>query len=276
VHDLRARARAIADDRLRGAAAIVEDLLPVLDAALAEGQDATIDVARIVCRGQPAMAPIWNLCGAAIADFSVPGRYQQRRAEVARAPRALLRVAAVAVADAVDTTDRRHATTLLTVSYSSSVAAVLTAVAARHSIRVVCAESLPGGEGVALSGHLAATGVVAEVVPDAMVARHLDVAAGVVVGADAIAAHDWTNKVGTYGICAAAWFSGVPVFVVASRDKLACAALRARMSLPDVFEWVPAQLATVFLTDAGQLHPGDVAAAAERHASDVASLLAHL
>lgn len=225
--DWRSAADAIAGDRVRGAATLLAELLPVLDAAVAEGREATLEVARCVCTGQPAMASLWNICAAALAEFEEPGRYAQRRAEFARSPRALTRAATMAMRDALL---GEASPQLLTVSYSSSVAAVLAALGPQRPT-VVCAESLPGGEGRALAVHLVQAGVDARIVSDAQLTRELSTATAVVVGADTVAPRHWTNKAGTFGLAAAAHFAHVPVYVISGREKAASELLASQMTL---------------------------------------------
>jgi translation initiation factor 2B subunit (eIF-2B alpha/beta/delta family) len=266
------RVSAIASDRTRGASFLLADLLPALDGAIAAGRDATIEAARRVCAGQPAMAPLWNACAAAVAEFSQPGRYARRRAEFVRAQGALVRVTRSALTEAIgDAGDAQ----LITVSYSGSVAAALVALAPRApSLHVICAESLPGGEGEQLFQYLTTSGVAAELVHDATLSRYLSSSQGVIVGADAVSAESWTNKVGTYALSTAAWFSQIPVYVVASRDKAACAELSQRLFAgTPLFENTPAHLASMFLTDTGAIPAGDLSGFTERFRDDVRCLL---
>ena len=266
------RAARIAADRERGASTLLAELLPILDEAVATGRDATIAVSRTVCLGQPAMASLWKICAAALADFVHPGLYAARRAEFARAPRALSRAASAALRDALAGGEERRRT-LLTLSNSGSVAAALTAVSADLEIEVVCGESLPGGEGAAMREQLRAQGICAELVPDALLTTYLPVASAVVVGADAVEIAAWTNKAGTFGIAAAAWFSGVPVYVICSRDKAASPELAARLTPSGVFERTPSELATLFLTEAGPISPDGLSNLVARHADDLPHLL---
>jgi translation initiation factor 2B subunit (eIF-2B alpha/beta/delta family) len=250
---------------------LLADLLPVLDDATAAGRDTTIEVARLVCAGQPAMAPLWNACAAAVAEFSQPGRYARRRAEFVRAASALVRVATSALAEGIGKPDRMQ---LITVSHSGSVAATLVALASRTpSLHVICAESLPGGEGQQLCRRLRGSGVSAESVHDAALTRYFSSSLGVIVGADAVSAEHWTNKVGTYGLSAAAWFSQIPVYVVAGRDKAACAELSQRLSVATLFERTPTHLATTFLTDTGAIPTGALSGFTERFRDEVRCLL---
>ena len=267
------QADAIAGDREHGASELVARLVPVLDAARAEGLDATVDVAQRVCRGQAAMAPIWNLCAAAVADFDAPGRFDRWRAEVERAPRALVRAAAAALRDALLGAERPQ---ILTLSYSASVVRTLTALAAERPLDVICAESLPGREGVRCAEDLRRAGAGSTVVHDALLTTYLGSAAAVVVGADALSARDWTNKAGTYGLAAAASFSGVPVYVVVSRDKAAADVLISRMQIARLFERIPIALATLFLTETGPVPPELVSTFTERSAADLRQLFKYL
>ena len=244
--------------------------MPVLEESVGAGRQATIEVARIVCEGQPAMASLWNICAAALADFSHPGRFARRRGEFVRAPDALTRAATSAMRDALRDVARPR---LLTLSHSGSVSRTLISLASTHSIDVVCAESVPGGEGAVLCEILRGAGVSAEFVPDATITTYLGSATAVIVGADAVASAEWTNKAGSYGLAAAAWFSGVPVFVVASRDKSTADDLSRRLSVTRLFERTPAQLVTQFLTDVGPVPPDGLAPFANRYSEDVKHLL---
>jgi translation initiation factor 2B subunit (eIF-2B alpha/beta/delta family) len=284
------RAAAIAGDRERGASALAAELTLVLDAALRAGRENTIAVARVVCAGQPAMASLWNLCAAAVAEFDEPGQYDRRRQEVERAPQALVRVSVAWLRDALEDVAVRMAAfrsqspvegartgdgvaRVLTVSFSGSVARTLAALADQRPLDVVCAESLPGGEGAQLVHVLTSAGVSARAVPDASMASHLPTASAVIVGADAVSSHDWTNKVGTLALAAAAGVLHRPVYVIASRDKAASDALDHRLDTSIPFERTPAHLATAFLTDVGVLQPDDLPAFASRSAADISRLL---
>ena len=265
-----ARAELIASNRTAGASELLSDLLPLLDEALAAGRETTLAVARVVCMGQPAMAPLWNACALAARDLVTPGTFARGRAEFERAPRALVRAASAALCDALAGGGARQ---LLTLSYSSAVSHTLQAVGVEGDLEVVCAESLPAGEGVRLRAELQAAGVRTQLVLDAELTTYLPSADAVIVGADAIAAREWTNKAGTFGLAAAAWFCGVPVYVVASRDKAQPDALAGRVPLPRTFERIPVSLATLFLTDAGAVPPDDVPSLSERFAAAGAELV---
>lgn len=267
------RIEAIAANTTSGAAELLVELLPVLDECVAQGPDVTLRAARTICLAHPAMAPLWNACAAAVAEVTRPGRFARVRQEMARAPEALAREATRALVTALGDDERPL---VLTLSFSSSVARVLRRLATTRLLHVVCAESRPGGEGARLAETLRSSGVMVEMVEDALLTTYLPEAAAVVCGADAISVRDWTNKAGSFGLSAAAFFAGVPVFVVATRDKAQAALLRARTLLPRIFERTPSQLVTQFLTESGPIGPGDLEQVTERFAADLEVLLAQL
>jgi translation initiation factor 2B subunit (eIF-2B alpha/beta/delta family) len=285
------RVHEIAGNRDAGASELLAQLLPLLADAVSRGEAETLAVVRVICQGQPAMASLWNACAAALMEHSVPGQFARVRAEMERAPAALTRAATIAMLDALqDTASPR----LVTLSYSNSVARVLTAVAAQRPLEVICGEGRPRYEGRRMAEALAAVAPTT-LTTDAALTSCLDGAAAVVVGADAIAARHWINKVGTYGLAAAAALRGIPVYVIASRDKLQSRLLAERW-FPSFgpsaevcefapsgvrvenpyFERIPVELATLFLLDLAVIPPPDVGAAAERYAAAISNLIRHL
>jgi translation initiation factor eIF-2B subunit delta/ribose 1,5-bisphosphate isomerase len=289
---LEARADRIAADRDRGASELLRDLLPLLAEAIAGGGAAPREVARIVCAGQPAMAPLWNACAAALADRDRPGRFARVRAEMERAAPALMRSASATLAELAPT--GRDAV-VITLSFSGSVAQTIGAIARTRPLQVVCAEGRPRFEGRRMAETLAGSGARVTLTTDAAIATYLSAEAVVVVGADAIAADGWINKVGTLGVAAAASLRGTPLYVIASRDKALARPLRDRWRSPAAapdeiwsapvagvtcenryFERIPSELATLFLTDAGPISPSDLPQVSERYLDDIAVLISAL
>jgi translation initiation factor 2B subunit (eIF-2B alpha/beta/delta family) len=274
------RAHAIATDRDHGASELVAALLPVLQEALAQGPACVADVIRCVCRGQASMAPLWQVCAAALHDREEPGTFERFRRTRARAPASLVRVASHALAEEWSAVERP---VVLTLSFSGSVLDVLRAVHRLKPLQVICGEGRPRYEGRRLAAQLAEAGVPVTVTTDASVGRYLADAASVVVGADSVGPSFWINKVGTAALASAAQRTGVPVFVVATTDKSLPSVLASRWrpssTGPDdiwrnpppgvhvenyLFEAVPAELLTALLTDVGVLTSADVPAFAER------------
>lgn len=287
---LTTRARAVAGDRDAGASEVVRDLLPVLAEALEQGEDAVRDVVRVACATQPSMAPVWNACAAAVADVTTPGRFARFRTGLTHQRRGVIRVAAGAIADLLqDGADP----TIVTWSYSGTVVAVIAQVATTRPLTVICAEGRPRLEGRRLAATLASTGARVILTTDAGAMSTLDRVSAVVVGADAILADRWINKVGTRALAAAAAQIGRPVVVVATRDKALPPILEGRLDLPagdptdiwsdppdavevssPVFEPIPAELATWFATDVGLLTPSDLPALVRRYEAEAELLVA--
>jgi translation initiation factor 2B subunit (eIF-2B alpha/beta/delta family) len=148
---------------------------------------------------------------------------------------------------------------VLTVGGSGSVRDLLTLAGDTRSFSVVCAATMPFGEGLELAADLAAAGLVVEVIPDDQV---LDAVPGVdlaVVGAAALGPYASMNAVGTLRIAERAAMFGVPVYTVASIEKALPAALFQRAvaagSEAGQFEPIPLALSTAVVTEMGILEP---------------------
>lgn len=278
--DLAQRARQIASDRDAGASEILAAVLPVLDETVKAGPDLARPVVSAILESQPGMASLWNACAAVAADLQTSGIFDRTRAEMARAPAALRRTSAIALADLCLGVRQPR---FLTLSYSSAVRQALSDLAQVRSIEVVCAESRPRLEGRRLARKLADAGARVTLVTDAAIATALENATGVIVGADAVTPRDWINKVGTRGLAAAATTTGTPVVVLTAQDKFVPPALEARLQLvggpagevwadapPElgllnpVFEATPLTLASLMVTDRGTMAPSAVRDAAGR------------
>lgn len=261
------RIESLRSNRTSGAAGIVAEALEILFAARAAHANIP-DVTAAVCLAQPTMAPVWNAAAAALSPDSE--RLNQFAERLRRAPAAIARFAAAHFADG--SRDPLHVVTL---SNSSSVVVALTAIRTARPIRVSCSESRPALEGRQLAVTLAADGVPVTCFTDAAIAHALRDADAVLVGADAIAASWFLNKSGTRMLAAAASQQGVPVYVVASRDKFVGEALAARLVIrsgdpgevwdpppPTIdvrnpyFETIPLDLVTAVISDIGILGTG--------------------
>ena len=226
------RIAALAADRVSGASEILARAIEILRDALAGDAD-LIETARAVVRAQPGMAPVWNVALAAVASRDDPQRFDEFAERVALAPRALTRFALGLFDVTSGRAIRPRGSTLhiLTLSQSGSVLAVLEALGASRELEVSCGEGRPGMEGRALARRLAALGIPVTCMTDAAIAQALTSADAVLVGADAVTASWFLNKAGTRMLAAAALAQRVPMHVVASRDKFACAAVASRLEL---------------------------------------------
>jgi translation initiation factor 2B subunit (eIF-2B alpha/beta/delta family) len=164
---------------------------------------------------------------------------------------------------------------LVTCSRSDAVERTLLALNQAESIDVCCSESRPAREGVALAAALLAAGVSMRLYSDAGLSTAIPGASALVVGADAVSDAGFINKVGTAALAALAQASGVPVLVLAGREKLVPAPVFAGLVLhadadpaiapehpllPQIsplFERIPASLTSHLITDGGVLEVRD-------------------
>jgi len=210
------------------------------------------------------MAPVWNAALAACAPDGSTHLAQFAR-RIDRAPKAIARFAMECFREA-------QRLNVLTVSNSGSVMQALVAIRGRCSLAVACTESRPALEGRRLAAQLAALEIPVTCYSDAAIGHALDDGDAVIVGADAIAPEWFLNKVGTRMLAAAAWQRGLPVYVVAARDKFVSAALAERLVVREeatseiwseppagvtvrnpYFERTPLDLVTAVISDIGVL-----------------------
>ena len=264
--ELRNRIARLAADRESGASEILREALAILGDALAAGADVA-DVAHEVCRAQPSMGSIWNAADAARAGQEAFTRFAQR---VGRAPAAIARFARGLFAADREAGPLR----LVTLSYSRTVLDVLISLSQVRELRVACGEGRPALEGRTLATRLAASGVAVTLFSDGAMGHALGEADAVLVGADAVAPDFFVNKSGTRMLAAAAGLQGIPVYVVAGRDKFVSRDMVTRMEMregapaevwPDppaavvvrnpYFEATPLDLVAGLITDVGVLGP---------------------
>ncbi len=222
--DTAARIAAIASDRRSGAAELA---LRAAEALSLAHPDEIAEAAQAVVRAQPAMASVYNAAQAALAGdlAAFTGRLRRSPAIIAQRAAGLVR-----------------GRTVLTHSRSST---VLRALREGRPARVICTESLPGGEGRDTAAELGG-----EVVPDKQVLAVLANVDIVVVGADAVTPEDVVNKVGTAQLALAARERGVPAYVLCGSDKFVPAGWKA--DLGDLFEATPRAWFTGVIDDKPQ------------------------
>lgn len=267
--ELEKRIGRLAADRESGASEILAVAIDILRDALGAEVDMS-EVAVALRRAQPSMAPMWNATAAALrGDLD---RFARR---TARAPQAIARFAIDLLSTGVAAGAGMRIATL---SYSGTVAHVLESLAQRRLLEVACSEGRPALEGRRLAVRLAGAGIPVTYYLDAAIASALDSADAVLVGADAIAAEWFLNKSGTRMLAAAAAQRGVPVYVLAGREKFLAPEAAARLEpgggsaaevWPDspagigianpYFERTPLDLAAAIISDIGTLRFPDVA-----------------
>ncbi|MFB6091217.1 MAG: NUDIX domain-containing protein, partial [Halobellus sp.] len=220
----------VREDRTHGSAWIAARALEALRDAAAEADaddwDAVASTARALCDARPGMAAIENRVNRVVADAvrAADGADPSPEAVVDRAVDALDAALAAdeeTAATAVARLRSAEATAVATLSRSGT---VREAIGRLNPSRLVVAESRPEREGLDVAEWAAdATDAAVTLTTEAALPTALnryDVDA-VLVGADSIAPDgSVANKTGTRILALAARSLGVPVYVVAARDKV--------------------------------------------------------
>ena len=267
--ELAERIAALAADRQSGASEILERAIAILRDAEAAGANMRV-VGWSLRAAQPSMAGVLNATLAALA-----GDLDRFAARTARAPEAIARIAG----DLLETGLPPDAPLIVvTLSYSGTVARTLERLAERREVNVCCSESRPTLEGKRLATRLIAAGVGVQYYLDAALGQAVKSADAVLIGADAVTPEWFINKIGTRSLAATAVQGGIPVYVVAGREKFvrpdSVLQITVRSGPPaevwdgvpegivvwnPYFEACPVELATAFVTDIGLIGSADVA-----------------
>jgi translation initiation factor 2B subunit (eIF-2B alpha/beta/delta family) len=284
-NDIEVGTAALARDRTSGATALARRAVRLLGAAarddgktLARWQQRVRTAGMAVAAAQPAMASLLALVDrvfrtAECATTPAAGACAVRRvlARFLACQPASLSAAARRGAGALP----RRARCL---TLSSSEVVTRTLLAAHGGGRLsglVVAESRPGREGVATARRLAARGVPAVVVVDALAPAMVASVDAVVVGADAVTATAVWNKCGTFPLALAAKAAGRPLLVVTTQERVVGPRLARLLRVPDaepravlrssgaplravsrLFDVTPLGLVTRVVTDTGSFTPG--------------------
>jgi ribose 1,5-bisphosphate isomerase len=218
-NDLVALADKVRDDYVSGSSETAKYVLSALHGILTDhelSREQLVEFSSALRKAKPAMAPLSNIArmieAAAISPEPDRTALQSVERIMANESSAVTRIADIA-------TDKIEGT-VLTLSYSGTVAKVLETIAKNKEIKVVVAESLPLGEGKRTAELLSGSGMDVTMISDSMVyaeARDSDLC---LLGADAITPQALINKVGTYGMALASVQAGVPVYVVSSTLKI--------------------------------------------------------
>ena len=279
---------ALAADRRSSASEILRRALALLRDARRQGRAEVAAVGRGLCLAQPCMASIWNAVGTALTGSEPEAALARFETRVARAPAALARFAVEVLPIGLGD-GGRDPMRVVTCSSSRSVLVCLQALGGRRAVRVACAEGRPAFEGRDMAKALADSALTVDFFTDAGLGAALDGAELVVVGADAVASSWVINKSGTRQLAAAASGLGVPVYVVASRDKFVGPSLAGPLDAkkrtgrrgvgrsaivgvrpqPVLREDIPMELVTSVITDVGVLGPTMVSEACDAASREV-------
>jgi translation initiation factor 2B subunit (eIF-2B alpha/beta/delta family) len=211
------------------------------------------------------MAGVWNAALQAAASAANPAAFAAFAARVSRSEQAIIRFGLECFEAGAGGPLR-----LATFSFSRTTVAVITALSESREVRVACAEGRPMGEGQRMATALAAAGIDVTYYTDAAIGQALGAVDAVVIGADAITPHAVINKSGTRLLAAAAAHQGVPVHVVAGREKFVSQAVSLQLAVREgaadevwpappprvevrnaYFEPTPLDLITSVITDSG-------------------------
>ena len=228
----------IAADNRSGATAIAIRAAEAI-AALAQHDDFTHEALSAfipaLVAAQPSMAPLFHLANEVLwaVEEAGPGDWRHAARQAAQARAEALRASPQAIARHV-VAATSPLSVVLTHSASAAVAAALRLGYAQGRVaRAICTESRPQHEGQMLARDLAAGGLPVTFVVDAAAYEALTQADAVWIGADALAAAGVVNKIGSAGLGLLAGQRGVPVMVLAGRDKVWPMALSAAPPIAD-------------------------------------------
>ena len=273
--EMRGEIERIGNDRVSGATSLVLQAVAILREASRDAQMLR-DAARALCLAQPSMAGFRTASALALAADDPVQTLDVLAERIRRAPATIARLAAPLIR--LRPTQGRPLR-VVTCSRSTIVERTLVEIRRAEPLQVCCAESRPGREGVALAHSLLAAGCDVQLYSDAGIGSGLEGADAVVVGADAVAPTSFMNKVGTAALCALARAGGVPVFLVAGREKLVPPAVYEALDVvsgpsfeiaPELarsavqnpyFERVSTELLTQVVLDSGVIDPGAASAA---------------
>jgi len=148
---------------------------------------------------------------------------------------------------------------VLTFGGSGSVKAVLTVAGRTRSLFVSCATTLPDGEGVEMAADLAATGVSVELIPDDEIAEVVLGCDLVLMGTSAIGPHRAMTIFGSSLVTKEARSAAVPLYLVASVEKVLPGPLFDRAvgagSMEGRYEPISLSDVTAVVTEFGVLNP---------------------
>ena len=267
----RAFVDALRDDDTSGATAIVSRTAIFL-AGRRRDHDDLLEVAEACAAAQPAMAGLRTVLKIARDSGDPTDALRHLVERLVRAPHQIARHASDVLRLGLEPQGGGlPMLTLVTSSASAAVRETCLMLSQHVDLKVCCAESRPKCEGAALAGDLAAAGLRVELFSDAGISVGLPGSQAVVIGADAVGPDAFINKVGSAALCALASTMGIPVYVLAGREKLLSTGefggieLRASSeTVTDargavylrneaIFERISRHLVSQFITDAGPI-----------------------
>lgn len=100
--------------------------------------------------------------------------------------------------------------------------------------KIFLSESRPGNEGLTLARNLALSGIKTTLCADAALPGLIENCQALVIGSDAVALNRFSNKTGTRWMCQAALKAGIPICILAPRNKFLPPALQHFYRIEDL------------------------------------------
>jgi len=202
----------IKKDRASGAAKQTLRAAKLLIRCAQDAPQLVSAVARAVMAAQPAMGSIYNLADRSLCCSDVSASclafldsMEQNTVRVAERTAALI----------------QEGTSVMTHSFSSTIlAAFREALRRGKQFSVICPESRPVCEGLAMAASLGMAGIPSSLITDSAMYQLLPEVDLVLVGADAVCRRGVINKTGTSLLALAARDLRVPIYALCSSDKL--------------------------------------------------------
>ncbi len=168
-------------------------------------------LARALMAAQPAMGPVFNLAWRALSSPDVATACAEFLESMERNTARVAELAAELVDDGI---------CAMTHSFSSTVLSAFREASRRGKrFSVICPESRPICEGVAMAASLGMAGIDASVIADAAIYRFLPGVGLALVGADAVSPSNIFNKTGTAQLALAAFQFNVRVYALCPSDR---------------------------------------------------------
>lgn len=226
--DLQQMVSTIADDLTSGAAELglraINIYRHILDNA-STAASAKADLAKVsgeLIKGQPAMAPLFNLANDMLFEADKHSdllALKESCQQVADSFEARLCNSASAIAEATSKLVP-WGETVFAYSFSSTVvSSLLNAKSQQKPFRVVCTESRPSMEGRKLAAMLASAGVEVTHTFDSAMGLFLPSCRVAFMGVDAVARPGIVNKVGSWLLALACRELKIPIFALAGTEK---------------------------------------------------------
>lgn len=254
--EIRERISEIRSDNTSGAAALSRKAAEIF-ILLAEGanfsREALAEAAQSLVNAQPTMASVFNLANDVLLNTEQAPDLKELRECVKSSGHAFIN----RLERAGELISRTAANLILggmrvlTHSYSDTVLrALLSASRAGKQFEVVCTESRPVREGLALAKRLGQEGIRVTVVIDAAVLSQMRGADLVLSGADAVCLNGLVNKAGTSMVALAARKLRKDLYALGGSDKF----LPAKYPLPAELPKDPTEILNESLPNVGALN----------------------